>query len=155
MAKGVLVIIAAGLIFLLFALPEADSEVSTYVGSKVCRDCHEQEYINFSKYAKKAHSERSVKIMSHKLTKEELETCFSCHTTGFGKPGGFKSYTQTPDLAHAGCEVCHGPGSLHVDSGGDPSLIKGSLSLQDCETCHSQERIKSFNFKPLLYGGAH
>ena len=39
--------------------------------------------------------------------------------------------------------------------GGDPSLIKRDLSIEDCETCHNQERVSAFNFKPLLYGGAH
>jgi hypothetical protein len=154
MGKGVFAI-AAGLMLLLLTLHDAESDVSTYVGSKACSDCHEKEFSNFNKFSKKAHSDRSVKIMSKKLTKAELESCFGCHTTGFGRPGGFKSFSETPDMGNAGCEVCHGPGSQHVDSGGDPSLIKGKLSLQDCEYCHNQDRVKSFNFKPLLYGGAH
>jgi hypothetical protein len=155
MAKGALVVVIAGLALMLLALSNADSEVSTYVGSKVCGECHDYEFSNFREFSKKSKSDHSVKIMSAKLTKEELNSCFSCHTTGFGQPGGFKSFTETPDLAHAGCEVCHGPGSLHVEFGGDPSYIKRKLSLQDCESCHNQERVNSFNFKPLLYGGAH
>ncbi|MFW6324256.1 MAG: cytochrome c family protein, partial [Desulfovibrionales bacterium] len=110
---------------------------------------------NFTKYAKKSHSDRSVKIMAPKLTPKELESCFGCHTTGYGEPGGFTSFEETPELAHAGCEVCHGPGSSHVDTGGDPTLIKAKLELSDCDSCHSSDRVNSFNFKPLLYGGAH
>ncbi len=131
------------------------SQTGKYVGSKACAECHEEQYDNFSKYAKKAHSAHSVQIMAPKLTAEELKSCYTCHTTGFGKPGGFVSFEETPDLGDCGCEVCHGPGADHVESGGDTSLIKGALSMQDCETCHNEERVSSFNFKPLLYGGAH
>lgn len=133
----------------------AASDSATYVGSKVCAECHEKEFRNFTKYAKKAKSGRSVKIMASDLTAKEIEECFACHATGYGKPGGFVSFEKTPELANAGCEVCHGPGSLHVESGGDPEYIKSRLSMEDCEVCHSEERVRSFDFKPLLYGGAH
>lgn len=125
-----------------------------YVGSAACKDCHEEQYENFTKYAKKSHSDRSVKIMASDLTEAELATCYGCHATGFGKPGGFISYEKTPHLADAGCEVCHGPGYDHAESG-DAELIKGNLTMEDCVDCHNEDRVKSFNFKPLLYGGAH
>lgn len=128
---------------------------ATYVGSKECSLCHEQEYENFTSYAKKAKSFESILIMASDLSDAEIEECYHCHTTGYGKPSGFKSIEETPDLANAGCEVCHGPGSEHVDMGGDPSLINRDLKLEDCTTCHNEERVKSFDFKPLLYGGAH
>jgi hypothetical protein len=128
---------------------------NSYVGTAACKDCHEEQHENFTKYAKKAHSEKSIKIMASDLTQAELAECYGCHTTGYGKPGGFVSYEETPHLADAGCEVCHGPGAEHVESGGDAELIKGKLTMEDCETCHNQSRVKAFNFKPLLYGGAH
>lgn len=133
----------------------AFSASATYVGSETCGGCHDKEYKNFSSFAKKAKSDKSLKVMAPKLTASELESCFGCHTTGYGKPGGFKSFEETPELAHAGCEVCHGPGSAHVDSNGSPTLIKRKFTMKDCDSCHSQDRIKAFNFKPLLYGGAH
>jgi mono/diheme cytochrome c family protein len=126
-----------------------------YIGSKACSECHELEYGNFKKYAKKAHSGDSVKIMMGDLTKDELAECYGCHMTGFGKPGGFISFERTPEMAEAGCEVCHGPGYDHVESGGDPELIKRNLSLDDCAGCHNPERVAAFDFKPLLFGGAH
>ncbi|MDO9082410.1 MAG: cytochrome C, partial [Humidesulfovibrio sp.] len=33
----------------------------TYVGSATCAGCHDKEHANFSKFAKKAHSDRSIK----------------------------------------------------------------------------------------------
>ena len=133
----------------------AAQKPSSYVGSKVCRDCHPKEYESYSKYSKKAHSSQSVKIMASKLTAEELSGCFACHTTGYGQPGGFVSFEKTPELADAGCEVCHGPGSDHADAGGDPRLIRSKLSMAMCEGCHSADRVRTFNFKPMLFAGAH
>lgn len=128
---------------------------ATYVGSEECSACHDLEFENFSRYAKKAKSFESIQLMASDLSPEEIKECYFCHTTGYGQPSGFTSIEETPELADAGCEVCHGPGSEHVDMGGDPSLIKGDLDLKDCTTCHNEERVRSFDFKPLLHGGAH
>lgn len=125
-----------------------------YVGSKACMECHETEYNNYSTHSKKAISFDHVKKMRRGLTAEEFQGCFECHTTGYGKPGGFKSEKDTPNLKDVGCESCHGPGSLHVQSA-DAMHIKGKLTTADCETCHSEERVQAFNYKPLVYGGAH
>jgi hypothetical protein len=126
----------------------------SYVGSTACRDCHEAEYSNFHNFAKKAHSFESIRRMKTRLTPAEFRGCFECHTTGFGRPGGFRSEEETPDLMNAGCEVCHGPGSRHVVST-DRKDIKGRLTLEDCAVCHNQDRIDAFNFKPMIYGGGH
>ena len=125
-----------------------------YVGSRACADCHETEYESFEKYAKKSHSFESIAVMKKNLTHAEIKECFVCHTTGYGKPGGFVSETETPDLKNAGCEVCHGPGSLHCETE-EPGDIKGYLTAKDCEACHNSERVAAFNYKPLVYGGAH
>ncbi|MDY7000252.1 MAG: cytochrome c family protein [Thermodesulfobacteriota bacterium] len=140
---------------MLFTAKIAQAAEAVYVGSKVCAECHEEQYNKFKTYAKKANSSRSVKLMASDLTKEELKECFGCHTTGYGRAGGFKSFEETPELANAGCEVCHGPGSEHVAGEGDTEFIKTTLSIKDCESCHSEERVDAFNFKPMLFGGAH
>lgn len=143
----------------LVLLPSLDSPIKAaddeYVGTEECAYCHEEEAENYLAFSKKAHSSKSVKIMAPDLTEEELKECFQCHTTGYGKPGGFINFDETPEMADAGCEVCHGPGSAHVESGGDPELIRGKLDIKDCETCHNSERVENFDFKPMLYGGAH
>jgi len=137
-----------------FGTVSFSAEPSTYVGSKACRDCHTSQYANFIKYAKKSRSFESIKKMENKLSPEEYQTCFECHTTGYGKSGGFVSEDKTPHLTDAGCEVCHGPGSRHVDSE-DPQDISRDISMENCNTCHNSDRIKVFDFKPLLFGGAH
>jgi len=130
------------------------SEDATFVGTAACQQCHDQEYEMFTKHSKKAHSKYNVEKMRAKLTKEELEGCYSCHTTGYGKKGGFVSYDKTPHLGDVGCETCHGPGSAHVESG-EPAAITRKPSVDSCIVCHNAERIQNFNFRPLRYSGAH
>lgn len=131
-----------------------EAKSKTYVGSESCQDCHETEYKNFKTFAKKAHSYESIKTMKKGLTEAEFHRCFECHTTGYKKSGGFVSEEKTPHLKNAGCEVCHGPGSLHAETG-EVEDIKGDLTTKDCEVCHSAERVAAFDYKPLVYGGAH
>lgn len=133
---------------------EDSGQPTTYVGSAACKECHEEAYASFMTYAKKSKSFESIERLRTRLTGEEIKLCYSCHTTGYGKPGGFVSPEKTPQLKNAGCEVCHGPGSLHVKTK-DPADIISHLSKDDCEVCHTSERVKAFRYKPLIHGGAH
>jgi hypothetical protein len=130
------------------------AEARHYVGSQTCQQCHEDQFASFAAHAKKAKSFESVRIMAKGLTAEEIRACYVCHTTGYGQPGGFVSEQETPLLKEAGCEVCHGPGSLHAESG-DPADIQRQVSIETCARCHNSERIASFRYKPLLHAGAH
>jgi len=129
-------------------------ENSSFVGSKACSQCHEQQYGNFTKYSKKAHAWDSIAVMKPKLKEDELKQCYECHTTGYGKKGGFVSHEATPGLADVGCESCHGAGGAHAESG-DPKLITRRPALDTCTACHSSQRVEDFHFKPLLFSGAH
>lgn len=126
----------------------------SFVGSRVCSQCHESQYKYFKEYSKKAHAWDSIEIMKPKLKESELRQCYDCHTTGHGKKGGFTSKEATPDLADVGCETCHGPGSAHAESG-ERKLITRRPSTHICASCHSSQRIQDFKFKPLIYSGAH
>lgn len=131
-----------------------DKATPRYVGMSSCKPCHSMQYQSFSSHAKKSSSFQSINRLRKELTPEEIRGCYACHTTGYGKPGGFVSEEATPDLKNAGCEVCHGPGELHVRTQ-DPRDIKGHLNEQDCEVCHISDRVKAFRYKPLIRGGAH
>ncbi len=131
-----------------------EAEKTTYLGSDACAGCHEKEYLNFTTYARKSQSFESIERLRKGLTEQEIKGCYACHTTGYGRAGGFESLEKTPHLKNAGCEVCHGPGGLHVETQ-DPAYIKGKLSAEDCEGCHTSERVRAFRYKPLIHGGAH
>lgn len=135
-------------------LAQSKGRSPVYVGSEACKGCHESEYNNFVTYAKKSSSYRSIERLQKGLTEEEIRGCYFCHTTGYGKPGGFISLEKTPHLKNAGCEVCHGPGEFHVKTR-SPKDIKRKMKIQECEVCHTSERVRSFRYRPLIHGGGH
>ena len=132
----------------------AEERKAVYVGSETCQGCHDAQYAGFMANSKKARSYGSIQKMQKKLTPAEFKDCFKCHTTGYGETGGFTSAEETPGLKNPGCEVCHGPGSLHAESG-DPIDLAVKVSLQVCSKCHNPDRVAAFGFKPILYAGAH
>ncbi|MCJ7483575.1 MAG: cytochrome c family protein [Thermodesulfovibrionales bacterium] len=136
------------------AAEQMGNKIPRYVGSDACKSCHENEYKYFMTYAKKASSFRSIERVKKGLTEEEIKGCYTCHTTGYGKPGGFISAEKTPHLKNAGCEVCHGPGEFHVSTG-SPQHIKRKMKIEACEVCHTSERVRAFRYKPMIHGGAH
>lgn len=131
-----------------------ENDTPHYVGSRSCEPCHREEYTSFIRYAKKSNSYQSIERLEKGLSPDDLKRCFGCHTTGYGRPGGFISIEETPELRNAGCEVCHGPGGEHVQTT-DPGAIKRQLSRADCEVCHISERVRAFRYKPLIHGGGH
>ena len=133
---------------------ETKNRTPQYVGSLVCKGCHKDVYDSFMTYARKSRSFSSIERVKKGLTEEEIKGCYSCHTTGYGKPGGFVSLEKTPQLKNAGCEVCHGPGEFHVKTK-DPQYIKRHMTKEDCEVCHTTERVRAFRYKPMIHGGAH
>lgn len=141
------------LLFIYNKIPVLAAE-KLYVGPETCKECHEDEYNSFKKYAKKNHSYENILKMKKGLREDEFQQCLQCHTTGYGRPGGFVSVEKTPHLKELSCETCHGPGSIHADSE-EPNDIIGKLSLDQCEECHNSERVADFDYKPLIYGGAH
>lgn len=141
-------------VFVMVISPLLSLAENRYVGSATCGGCHPEEYKNFISYAKKAKSFESIEKLKKGLTEKELMGCYSCHTTGYGKPGGFESPEKTPQLKNAGCEVCHGPGGAHVKSGRRQD-IKTQINIKYCESCHISERVSAFRYKPMTHGGAH
>lgn len=89
-----------------------------------------------------------------RLTDEERQGCYECHTTGYRQPGGFRSARETPHMANLSCETCHGPGSAHIESG-DPKQILPSIPQEGCLKCHDEKRLGPYIRKPLPHGGVH
>jgi peroxiredoxin len=126
---------------------------SRIVGSEACQSCHPAEYATWSKSAH-AHAVASLE----KKGKAEDADCLRCHTTGFGRPGGFPADAGPaahPDLARVGCESCHGPGGDHVAQGSKKigSIVSlgdkcdSCVILQICGSCHDDENDPGFRFR--------
>ena len=125
---------------------------AAYVGSQACQSCHPAEHAKWSA------GPHAAAISALAKTGHEADMqCVACHTTGFGKKGGFPSGARVadhPDLASVGCESCHGPGGNHV--GADAPKRGTILSLGDkcdscvilqiCGTCHDQANDPGFEF---------
>jgi hypothetical protein len=94
-------------------------DAPAYVGAKKCRACHMRQYTTWAatkmaaafdvlKPGAAAAAKTKMKVDPRKDYTHDAN-CLGCHTTGFGKPGGFRSIEETPDLAGVQCESCHGP----------------------------------------------
>ncbi len=129
-------------------------ENNKYVGTAACADCHSEIVEIFQEKSPKAKSERSILIMREKLTEREFQNCLSCHSTGYGKPGGFVSFEATPHLANVGCEACHGMGYLHTIEA-DPEKIIRTPTEENCITCHDDSKVTRINYDGRIHAGAH
>ena len=70
------------------------------------------------------------------------DTCKTCHEDLYKKNFENTAHFKTTLHDGHGCESCHGPGSAHVEGGGDVTKIVSfkSMSKQDanarCLSCH-------------------
>ncbi len=108
-----------------------------YVGTKACRKCHTKEY---KVWAKTKHGTNFEEL---KGDQRKDPKCVKCHTTGYGKPGGFTSEADTPELKNTGCEACHGPGSAHAKAAKDApdegkwEMFTDKTPQNACVACHN------------------
>jgi hypothetical protein len=139
----------------------ADGEHS-YVGSKKCKMCHMKEWKSWAETKMaKAFEQLKPGEAADAKTKAGLDpnkdyttdtTCLACHTTGYGKQGGFVDIGSTPELAGVGCEMCHGPGgtytkreymSLQNKEYKKSELVAvgmvGEITMDRCSSCHNTD----------------
>jgi hypothetical protein len=126
-----------------------------YTGSQACQPCHKEE---FATWSKQPHAAAIEKLRAP--TETENPECLRCHTTAFGKPGGFPADgrpAEHPDLATVGCESCHGPGGDHNEPEG-PKIgniiafgdkCDSCVILQVCGSCHDEANDPGFEFELL------
>lgn len=70
--------------------------------------------------------------------------CSQCHeeiTRHFGDATHARLVAEGPNATAIGCEGCHGPGSIHVKTGGNPgTIVNPNKSPQTCFQCHADKR---------------
>lgn len=124
-----------------------------YVGSAACQSCHGDEH---AAWLTQAHA-RALDTLAAKGKANDPD-CLRCHTTGFGKPGGFQAGGGAqPGLAGVGCESCHGPGGEHATETArkQGTILRlsdkcGSCAiLQICGTCHDDANDPGFEFEVI------
>ena len=123
LAPAVLILAMA----LMLSSATAGDKVHEFVGAKKCKMCHIKQFRSWKttrmasafevlKPAAAAEAKKANGLDPDKDFTSD-EDCLGCHTTGYGKPGGFVSVEETPDLVGVGCESCHGPGSEYLKPG--------------------------------------
>jgi hypothetical protein len=141
----------------------------TFVGSEKCSECHAKAYEKWSQ-TPHAHALDSLVMPPNSrgdIARHFDPECLSCHVTGWEPQrhlpykSGYLSLDETPQLAHNGCENCHGPGSAHVaaESGeGDASEatlarlreamklpLAGGIAEDKCKECHDPDNSPDFH----------
>jgi hypothetical protein len=156
----------------------ASDAAAAFVGKKVCYKCHDLQGETFEEtvHAKAFESLKpNVKVKEKQLAKLDPaknytkdKDCVGCHTTGYGKPGGY-SAELPPGLAKAlrgvTCEACHGAGGKYRELHGEAeNRLKRDAEYTDrkvlvdagqnfdykanCAACH-------LNYEGSGYKGVH
>lgn len=169
-------------------LPAAGDGDAEYVGSHKCKMCHMKEsksWKDSKKYSaldtlEPGKAEEAKKAHGLDPSKDYTQdaTCVACHTTGYGKAGGYaipeagdkKAEKHAKRLAGVGCESCHGPGSKYIDfhkeimkSGRtytrEEMYEAGMTKIEEstCTACHNDKSptFESFDFAAMKDKGAH
>lgn len=140
---------------------------ATYMGKGICQLCHSGGYLEdmVTPWSRTHHARALTNNLDGWTTSYFNQNCIKCHTVGYDTHpaainGGFDdvqaqtgwtfparltngNYLAMPqalrDKANVQCESCHGPGSEHAYSLGNPTRIAVSFSAGDCAQCHDSE----------------
>lgn len=142
--------------------PPPPKNQPSYVGIAGCAgSCHfHDEAIEF--WQKTRHAKAFPTLVE--VGKDLSYECVSCHAVGFDEAGGSNLFSLSawqdpkknapppsfPDLRNVQCEVCHGPGSLHVRAPSKNRIPIAKPSEDRCLTCHNKLHSDTFDFVPYL-----
>jgi hypothetical protein len=138
---GVVLVLAVALLAIAQAADEPKApaaKVHEYAGTKACKICHTgpSKGAIYETWEKTGHATAFAKLPE---ANKKDPKCLACHTTGFGKPGGYDpAVVTTASLEGVGCEACHGPGKDYKGSAimKDPVQAKANgLIAPDAATC--------------------
>jgi hypothetical protein len=129
--------------------PPATPGSPRYVGEPACARCHKAA----AEFWKKTHHADAWKTLVA-VDKQYDYDCIRCHVTGWQAPGGSHlASVEKLGLESVQCEVCHGPGSKHVEEDGmdEPRTIRKAPPEDLCLTaCHTLEHSDTFQLEAYL-----
>lgn len=180
MYQKVLMGLILGSAMLFAQAPAAAAETYTYVGTKMCKMCHNKEETGkqFSIWEKSLHGNALAALQTDEAKKiavakgiktapDQSPECIQCHVTGWGTESGYqlnvdpadkKAVTQNEKMANVGCEMCHGPGSgyktkktMEAVSKGEMEPASVGLLIPTAETCVKCHNEKSPTHKKFVF----
>jgi hypothetical protein len=154
----------------------ADDAKPTYVGDAKCMKCHSKQVTSWKKTAL-AKSMETLKPTAEADNKDLFASkkaagldpakdyttdpkCLACHTTGYGKDGGYPEKVTADNekaaksMGSVSCEACHGPASAYLEYKNakrkenkdyaftKEELVKAGLvtpTEETCKTCHNKD----------------
>lgn len=157
---GLVLMLSATLV--LGTVAVARSQEHAFISTKGCRKCHIKQYKSWAetkmaqafeilKPGERAEAKKGAGLDPDKDYTTDA-TCLPCHTTGYGKKGGFVDIATTPELVGVGCEMCHGAGGTYVAD--DLMSLKNKeykkadvvaagmvseVSAEQCVSCHNAD----------------
>ncbi len=117
-----------------------------YVGDAKCGGCHAAALAFWKKTVHATAWKTLVEV-----NKQNDYRCVGCHVTGYGQVGG-SSLGHTDRLRDVQCEVCHGPGSIHVADKGleEPAAVRRDAPATVCTGCHTEQHSDTFQYQAYL-----
>lgn len=117
-----------------------------FVGDAKCAACH-KEALAFWKTTVHATAWKTLV----EVGKQNDYRCIGCHVTGYAQVGG-SALGHTDHLRDVQCEVCHGPGSTHVDAKGleEPPAVQRTTPASTCTGCHTTQHSDTFQYEAYL-----
>ena len=109
-----------------------------FAGSEACAECHQAAY---DVWKDTPHATALTTLEEQKPRRDGDPECLSCHVTGWAPQrfepfeGGFVGMKTTPQLAHQGCENCHGPAAAHT------AVERGDVRASEAERDRLRQEI--------------
>ena len=128
--------------------PAPEPGKPTYVGQQQCARCHK----DAAEFWSGTHHAQAWKTLLD-VDKQYNYDCIGCHVTGWQAPGGSGLGTvEKQALVNVQCEVCHGPGSKHVQEDGldDPLTVHAPEDNLCRAQCHTAEHSDTFALDAYL-----
>jgi hypothetical protein len=122
--------------------------IDRYLGIEICRRCHGD---LMPRFVASRHF-RAFETLRQRGEAANPE-CLACHTTGYGRPGGYDPAAEkegAPYLLGVQCEACHGPGTTHARDG---SYAKAAR--ESCRACHTSKWSPDFDFQNYWSRASH
>lgn len=119
-------------------LPAGSPADYRLAGTASCTRCHVAEQSAWSASAH-AHAFQTIRDKGFHVD----PSCQSCHTTGYGLPGGFDRLATSMSVVDVGCESCHGPSAFHA---AQPTRRTPWTASEQCVQCHDHENSPNFEF---------